>query len=154
MKKTLILFFTLWVGVIYSQNTLSPSGKSISGKSISVDYTIGQIAVTSIGNNKYTLHQGFHQTIKIERDTTNDNIPLDVSVWPNPVTSVLNIKTQSSGISYALYNSLQQQTFFDGFVSGNTTKLIDISKLPAATYLLVLTYEQYNTNVFKILKIN
>ncbi|MBK6949334.1 MAG: hypothetical protein IPH16_15855 [Haliscomenobacter sp.] len=66
MKMNLFLFF-FWFGLIQSysqqarQEVLSSTGGNIKGKSIQVDWTIGELVITTIQNANIQITQGFHQ---------------------------------------------------------------------------------------------
>ena len=148
------IVFLLLSTLSYSQSTISSSGTSVSSSDISLDYVIGQIAITAIQKEDIALHQGVLQGLKIEALEKKSEKKLDLSIWPNPTSRMFTIATKDSGIHYALFNSLQQKTSCQGYIQSNSQKTVDIHQLQAATYLLHLTDETGNTNIYKILKIN
>ncbi|WP_298540602.1 hypothetical protein [uncultured Aquimarina sp.] len=152
MGRIVFITVMLLAKSMFGQEIMSSSGFSVFDENVQVYYTIGELAVTEMSNSDITLNQGFHQGFKIERFIQKDEVLVDIKVWPNPVVNSFNIKTNSSAISYALYNKLQQKTSIKGQVPIQTTQSIEIGNLEPAIYLLYVTDRDNNTNVYRILK--
>ncbi len=66
MKKTLTFIFTIISAVVLNAQSVSPeviasAGESFQGTSMKIDWTLGEIAVTTIQNGERVITQGFHQ---------------------------------------------------------------------------------------------
>ncbi len=79
------------------------------------------------------------------------NTENQMSIFPNPVSSVLSIQSQSTLKELSLYNQLGQLIIFNNNINENEFE-IDVSKLPQALYYLEITDNNDNTNVYKIIK--
>jgi alpha-tubulin suppressor-like RCC1 family protein len=75
----------------------------------------------------------FSKTITIQRSDKRTF----VAVYPNPVSNVLNIETNTEGGYFQLFNMYGQQV-----LSGKTAQPIDVSALPQGTYFVKVGSEQ------------
>lgn len=73
---------------------------------------------------------------KILNSTENQNSAEDITVYPNPVTSLLNIKVSEvhSGATLELYNSLGMKLQSQDLTSA--LEVMSLDKLPAGMYFL------------------
>ncbi|WP_147676031.1 T9SS type A sorting domain-containing protein [Algibacter pacificus] len=74
--------------------------------------------------------------------------PTAFTIYPNPVNHILNIKTPNQKYNYSIYN-IQGQVVLKNM--NQTSKTINVSKLPSGIYLLKLYSNNYSQN-FKIIK--
>ncbi|MDO6760090.1 choice-of-anchor Q domain-containing protein [Tamlana sp. 2_MG-2023] len=81
----------------------------------------------------------------LNTDTFNASV---FSIYPNPVNHILNIKTPNQKYSYSIYNLQGQETLK---ANNQTSKTIDVSKLPTGIYMLKLSNNNDSQN-FKIIK--
>lgn len=158
LKQQLILGFLCFASyTLTAQEVIGTTGTTLKGKTIELEYTLGETAVTTIKNENYELDQGFHKGLIIEpvsNDITKVTKTLNISVWPNPATDVFNIKTERKKVSYKLVNINMQVLDIEGTIPSNSSKSIDISKLNASTYFLYLTDTENSSKVLKIIKSN
>lgn len=151
---TIILLF-LVCSSTNAQDSFITSAGNISNVSGSASYSVGQtIQETLISPNGIVI-QGIQiyfssSALSIIDLETN----LDVTTYPNPTSSILNIKFQgdlNNELKYELFNLLGQ-SMLKGKITNNTTK-IDVNHLPSNTYFLKLIYQKNNTiKTFKIIK--
>ena len=94
MKKShIILFQFLFYSLSYSQEVISTQGYSYNTSNFTLDFTIGEVLMNEYTIGSVVLSQGFHQPsweIVGFKDHFSD---FNVTVFPNPTSSVLNIKT-------------------------------------------------------------
>jgi len=87
-----LLFFINLNAQQISNELLSNSGQSSKNEVMQLDWSLGQIASSTVVQNDLMLTQGFHQPYKItiikEENTTS---PLSdmIRIWPNPTQSNL-----------------------------------------------------------------
>lgn len=105
MRKTLLcLFGTCLLSIMYAQQkdptVLSAAGNTAKGASITLDWTLGELAVTTLTTSEGLLTQGFHQptliveeSLEISTKKLEDGIQF--SIAPNPVSSSLTIRFDS-----------------------------------------------------------
>ena len=79
----------------------------------------------------------------------DDNSATDFTYYPNPMDEVLYIQAQNDIVSVSVYNVLGQQVISNkNFAEGK----IDVSSLPTGTFLFRITFENGQTENFKVLK--
>ena len=96
MKTTyLLIFSTLLSFVALAQGSnpevISASGNSIQNNSFQLDWTLGEVTITTIENNTSQITQGFHQPY-FEITSTNE-IPSEygnIEIFPNPTFDWIN----------------------------------------------------------------
>ena len=99
MKKPILLILcSLFVVCsISGQVSLAPSVISSGGGygengNISISWTIGELAVTTLQGGNMILTQGFQQPFDIDVGIRKQKINWDISVYPNPVGDELRIR--------------------------------------------------------------
>ena len=97
MKKYIYIFMFLAFSA-HSQEVTSPSllssaGASLEGwglTSLKMDLSIGEIFINTYSSDDFLLTQGFHQD-NIHISSLSENFNLELSVFPNPTNSILNL---------------------------------------------------------------
>lgn len=56
-----------------------------------MDWTLGEFAVVSIGNNAHHITQGFHQPYVGTVGLHENSAVTDYQIWPNPAQDLLHI---------------------------------------------------------------
>ena len=139
----------------HSQSVLLASGGDASGSSGTANYSVGQTIQTTITDANGSAIQGIqfyfeNSTLQIIDMDTN----LDISTYPNPVTSILSMDVegyQPNTLSYMLFD-INGKLITNGAVTNKTTK-INIDHLDMATYLLkVHNKTNQSIKTFKIIK--
>ena len=97
MKTVVLSFmFLIFWNFSYSQSLsptlISSAGVYAEGGDITLSYSVGEIAVTTLTSDNLVLTQGFHQP-QLTGTGIPDKIELDwkVNAFPNPVQDQLNI---------------------------------------------------------------
>jgi len=99
MKKQ-ILFITLLIIAslaLPAQVTLAPSviaagGGYAESDNISISWTLGELAVSTLTGNSMMLTQGFQQPFDIGVGIDENELSRDISAYPNPVGDELRIR--------------------------------------------------------------
>ncbi len=149
-----LLFFTL-LSQIHAQNTVLSSGGDINNTNGSISFSIGQTIQETLNNTDGSVIQGIQFYFD---DTTLKVIDLEnnvsISTYPNPTTSVLNVKLQDSNenlLSFSMYD-LNGRLVKRGKLSNQLSK-INIQNLEAAAYLLkIYNPKSQLIKTFKIIK--
>lgn len=134
----------LTIAQTIERSVLGSAGESVSNSNTQLEITVGEI-VTLTATNTAANHvtQGFNQPIvatgggvSVSELALSD---LQLVVYPNPATDVLNIRSEKSfttNTSYSVLNQLGQVVKSGNLDGLNST--IDISDLASSTYLLTL----------------
>jgi len=137
------MFSLLYATTISAQEVVSTQGDSYSNANGSIDFTVGEAIINTGTDGTNDLTQGFHQTnwnfLGVE-----DNAPnYEASIFPNPTSDVLNIKTSSfENVTYTLYDA-QGKLVLQSILAAEVTP-IQVSHLAPGSYSLELIFENSN----------
>ncbi|MCB9232067.1 MAG: T9SS type A sorting domain-containing protein [Bacteroidia bacterium] len=117
MKKLLLIFGGIaGFSAVFSQ-TLSPQvvangGRSFSGASGGMEFTIGEVATSTLSSSGNVLTQGFNQP-KIDIVGVEEIIEsYSINLFPNPAQQFLNLETTSDEeLEVSVFNALGQIVF-------------------------------------------
>ncbi|MFH0758780.1 MAG: T9SS type A sorting domain-containing protein [Bacteroidota bacterium] len=100
MKKTLSLLFLaiLTAGLLHAQkiqlapSVLSAGGGYFEGNDISISWTLGELAVSTLTGTDLVLTQGFQQPFDLDVGMKKNQVNWGISAYPNPVGDELRIR--------------------------------------------------------------
>ena len=99
MKRALPLFVVacLFCTSLNAQVKLAPTvissgGGYYEGESISISWTLGEVAVTTLSAGDIILTQGFQQPFDIDVGFENEQASFGISAYPNPVGDQLRVR--------------------------------------------------------------
>jgi hypothetical protein len=154
--NTIVMFSLLYATTISAQEVVSTQGDSYSNSNAGIDFTIGEVIINTGTDGSHDLTQGFHQTnwnILGVEDFAPD---YEASIFPNPTSDVLNIKTSSfENVTYTLYDA-QGKLVLQSILAAEVTP-IQVSHLAPGAYSLQLTFEEgkksaSKSKTFKLIK--
>lgn len=152
MKKKLLLFSLFPVSVLSAQDVISSQGDSYSNGSNTVDFTIGEPIIETVGDGTNDLTQGFHQTLLIITNLEDYKNTFDVSIYPNPSSEYVGLNVEKfENLSYHLYD-INGKLLNNASLNNKSTKInmIDFAK---GTYLLTLIDQENNKlKTYQIIK--
>jgi hypothetical protein len=137
-------------------DVVTTTGGFYSNSAGSLSWTMGEPISETFSDTGNTLTQGFQQgaysVVSVIDEVAQPTI--NISVYPNPVTSLLNIKSNSSDPFRAEVIDLQGNIVYEqAFENGQGQ--IDLNNLPDAMYLLGVYDKSGNRiKVFKIQKVD
>lgn len=157
MKKNVMLLILVFSCIgMNAQEAVNASGGNASGNEGSISYTAGQPVYTAYSGTTGSVAQGVQQAFAITVvnaiDDTED-IALELSAYPNPVTDILILKTGdavSSAFAYQLFD-ISGRLLQNNQVQKNAAK-INMGSLPPATYLLKVMRNNTTVKTFQIIK--
>ena len=148
MKKHGIITLIIFCGLatVRAQNTglsiLAPAGGLAKTSTLSLEWTLGEYAVESLisGGKMYT--QGFNQPFLVfavaDEKPAAQNL-YTVSIFPNPVLSILNFSINSSkklDVNVAV-SDIQGRMYMHRSVTSLKGQLqLDFNGMPSGTYIL------------------
>jgi hypothetical protein len=150
MKQKIILLL-LFIGLkSFAQNNTIASGNSVSNSNGSISYSIGQIDYLNVNNQNGNLNQGIQQPFEIFNITSLNSIEgLNVSIFPNPTTSLINIESKYQNLSIKISDIsgeiLEQKNNF-------SDKIISFENYSQGIYILTITNKDNKISNYKIIK--
>lgn len=148
VKNALTLLLLGVVGLCRGQTLISPSGATVSNASMSVSYSIGELAITTLSDFEKAYTQGFQQPKSITKpvDECSPSAIEVIVLFPNPVKDVINLQGQ---FNCFLQFTIQRagQAVKSGTFDGSP---INVSGLPTGIYFLHLMGKQ--TEYSRIIK--
>lgn len=103
MNKIISLFVLVFLSISgYSQITLEPSVLASAGsyaetETMSIAWTLGELATTTLSGGDMILTQGFQQPFDFGTGINPQEINWSITAYPNPVDNELNIKFDIDG---------------------------------------------------------
>lgn len=149
---TILVLLICSVG-LHAQETPTATGGEASGTGGTASYTVGQVAYTTNTGTNGSVAQGVQQPYEISVTTgvNETSINLELSVYPNPTTNYLTLKTEdNSNLSYQLYD-MQGKVIENKTVNSNATT-ISLEGQPTATYFLNVVKNNQTVKTFKVIK--
>ncbi len=154
-RKTItsVAFLLLGLGGLNAQEVKTSSGGEATGTGGTASYTVGEVIYTSNRGTNGSVTQGVQQpfgittTLGINETTIN----LELSVYPNPTTDYLTLKTEKiEGVNFQLFDV--QGKIIENKTVTNTSTNISLEAQPAAIYFLNITDKNKLLKTFKIIK--
>lgn len=149
-----------------NQNVIGSAGGSAQSENISLEWTLGELAVETITTAKNLYTQGFHQSILMVKSINpaaklkgpDELSGYNVFLAPNPVQSFVNVylgAKKDEKFSLSLYD-MNGKMIHTKKVSGfSFFTRFDMEHLASGVYLMsVLNHDGILIKAFKILKAN
>ncbi|MFO7756818.1 MAG: T9SS type A sorting domain-containing protein [Bacteroidales bacterium] len=165
MKRTLsfltALFLCLSLGAQdVEQHVISSAGSfDVSGdNSVSLSWTLGELVVTTAesSDGSLILTQGFQQSkLIIDGIELNPELGVEVTVYPNPVNEIVNIKfsEQLKGETMIFLSGPDGRLIYnEALKPGVLIREIYMDSYPSGTYFLRIQNGN-KLNVYKIIKL-
>ena len=142
MKRHTLVLFSLFVAIsVSAQEVVATQGDSYSNASANIDFTIGEVIIDTGTDGNNDLTQGFHQTNWNFLGVEDFAPDYEASIFPNPTSDVLNIRTSSfENVTYTLYDA-QGKLVMQNILSAEQTP-IQVSELAPGAYSLELIFEE------------
>jgi hypothetical protein len=156
MKKLKLLFFLLFtLANANAQSGIVSSGGNATGSGGSASYSIGQIDYVTATGTGGSATQGVQQPFEIVTLAGEEftEISLQMQVYPNPTTSLVNLKIDNfnlENLSYQLYD-LNGRMITEKKITEDETQ-IQLENYPNAIYSLNVNQENKTIKTFKIIK--
>jgi hypothetical protein len=161
--KSIILLgvYLLLVNINYAQSiapqSVNSGGTKMTQANVSLSFTLGELVVLSqTDSNGNTLGGGFTAgaTLTTASIQETDASMLDVSVFPNPTSDLVNIRINHSNIVQVVVSitDLQGKEMYIGKYAG-ISNVIGINTASYATGTYVMSLKNLNNQVFGTYKI-
>ncbi|MCB0754699.1 MAG: T9SS type A sorting domain-containing protein [Flavobacteriales bacterium] len=161
MKKLTSIIALVGASVGLHAQSITPdvvasAGTHFSNGTTQLSWTIGEPVIATHDNGTNILTQGFHQTLLTVTGIRETEAVLEgVSVYPNPVDYLLNIKfdAKSDDVSAILFDAAGRMVSSEQINSGTSQHQLDLGGFANGTYLLRLMTEEGLQASFNIQKV-
>jgi hypothetical protein len=158
MKRYILVFFTALYALSLSgqkQEVIASAGGYNSAGGISISWTLGETIIPTFSSGDLILTHGFQQQLIVT--TIEDNLEelVNVTVYPNPASEVLNLRFEvpvEGEIDVYLLNQQGQLVKTDIIEAATLEKQINMQEYPAGIYFLRLVKGKLS-NVYKVVKL-
>ncbi|MGE0077570.1 MAG: T9SS type A sorting domain-containing protein [Bacteroidales bacterium] len=165
MKKLLTIIFALSFSAAMAQDIAMQVVASSGGyfesteAGVSMSWTLGEVAYTTLSSSEYIITQGFQQGDLFSTDVEKPDLPKsDIKVYPNPASVDVFIEISSSTAKGNATAELFDITgrMVDSKVinlEDNTPCKLTVSSLKSGIYLVKITFDNSKSSkVFKLIK--
>ena len=142
-----------------NQSVIAVAGNISKAGNITLEWTLGEPAIETVSTTLGLLTQGFHQPLlEVQRvNNTNSNLVKNIfRVFPNPVTSVLNIQLDNAVKERLLVSlvDINGRVLQNNIFPQETTAIkIDVSRYTHGTYFLrIINHIGSIHSEFKVIK--
>jgi len=150
-----VIFFALSVSAQVKQEVIASAGGYDVNGSLSISWTLGETIIPTFTNGDLVLTHGFQQQLIITTVEENLEVLVNVTVYPNPASDIVNIRFESpveGEITLTILDSQGKLIKRDVIESTMIEKQINLQDIPAGIYYLRLTKGKL-VNVYKVVKL-
>ncbi len=163
MKRLIISLLAIFSvitasGQIKQEVIASAGGYSVVGtapNSFSISWTLGETIIPVFTNGDLVITHGFQQQMIVTTIEENLDIAINLKVFPNPASEVVNIQFQEpvdGAITVSVLDSQGKLVKRDIIESTIVEKQINLQDFPAGVYYLRLTRGKL-VNIYKVVKL-
>lgn len=132
-----------------AQSGTTSTGHTVSNTNYQIGFTVGESVISSYTDTGISVSNGIIQPIKGVVISTDDLVENNISVFPNPVSSIISIESEDQDLKTFEIFSLDSKLVHSGLINKET---IDVSAIQTGMYILRLKSSQktYSTLIKKI----
>ena len=148
------IFFILHGIAASAQSVIVPFGGDATDGSVTVSYTVGQVAVQANSDGGTTIYEGVQQPYEIQIIGIDDypGITLNAMVYPNPTVGNVQLTMNNVQLEGEVkVFDANGKFLFSREIEGGTTE-IPMSDLSAGTYFVNVVNEKQVLKTFKVVK--
>jgi hypothetical protein len=139
MKRAIFIVLINFSFVVTKAQSIAPQlvsfcGNTITGGGYSLDYSLGEIATTTISVTTNKLTQGFQQPDYYYSTGIKELETGTISIYPNPTSDFINVIENKCQLKNIIFYDLTGKVV----LKSNSNK-VDISILSSGIYLAVVT---------------
>lgn len=136
---------------LFGQEIISPFGQSNTSSGVSVNATLGELAIATEQSGEGIITQGFHQTNLSVLSVDDLDPQLKVSLYPNPSPDLFHVEIEDFSDSRVKVYNIHGQLMLDQILNRNDSE-IHTEKLQKGIYFLTLFKNEKPVKTYKILK--
>ena len=160
MKRYFLFFVTVFIAVsLYGQKqeVIASAGGYNSAGGISISWTLGETIIPTFKapDNSIILTHGFQQQLIVTTIEENIFELVNVTVYPNPASDILNIRFDEpldGRVDVYVLNQRGSLVLTDFIEATTVEKQISMTEYPAGVYFVRLVKGKLS-NVYKVVKL-
>ena len=160
MKRYILIFYTALLALSLSgqkQEVIASAGGYNAAGGISISWTLGETIIPTFkaADNSLILTHGFQQQLIVTTIEENLFELVNVTVYPNPASEILNIRFEvplDGEVDLYLLSQQGSLVRVDIIEAATVEKQINMQDLPAGVYFLRLIKGKLS-NVYKVVKL-
>lgn len=143
MKKVLLIIMGIVGASSVSAQSLTPqvtasAGTSFSSASAKLEFTVGEVATSTLTAGSNTLTQGFHQPKIQFASIQNYNDDYVFTLYPNPTEQFVTVEsTKEDDMQLHVYDANGKAIYVSSVFQQKIT--VDLEMLAAGSYVLRIT---------------
>lgn len=150
-KKTLMAGFLLVGSSLFGQEVIATQGDSYTSASGNIDFTIGEVVIATGTDGSNDITQGFHQTNWNFLGLEDHAQQIEVAVFPNPSSDIMNIQTSSfEGLEFTMLDAKGKIVMEN--VLREEISSFDVSQLAPGNYNLIIRSSGETLKDFRLIK--
>jgi len=139
MMKALFIAILVLISIeSYNQtidrSVVSSAGNDVDTETISVSWTLGEVATATLNSDGLILSQGFHQGNLFVNAIEGTEPAFQLKTYPNPVVNKLIVESSELNQLYEIIDA-NGRVIKNGFIDSNPFEL-DLTNLPSGPYFL------------------
>jgi hypothetical protein len=146
MKKLLLATLMIFAALFYlraqsiSPEVIAAAGDYFSNGTVSISWTLGEIATETIGNGTIILTQGFQQpnygVVSVPKWSDKR---FEIKAFPNPARDFLKIQVngnENTDLIIEMYDAIGRKLYIQKMEAGTTMYEIDVATFVPGMYYL------------------
>jgi hypothetical protein len=135
-----------------AQEVITTSGGSMADNTVQANWTIGEPITETASNNNAVVTSGFNQPVlTIVSSIENIQTKVELSIFPNPTSQIVNIKYSGQLPVEAKVLSVNGQILSNKKINEASSQL-DFSSNAKGIYLIEITEQSGKSNTYRIVK--
>jgi len=155
MKKTklflILIFIVMHASYAQTFELTGSAGDSFVNDVYQLDWSIGEVAIETYSSEQNILTQGLHQNTYTVLAVGNNNVKIDMSVYPNPTTDLISIEVKNLGTYQLILSDINGKELINKQISATHT-LLDLSTFRRSAYFLLIKQQNRLLKTYKIIK--
>lgn len=134
-----------------SQNGTTAAGNSVSNTNYQIGFTIGESIISSYSEGESSVANGIIQPTEVIVISTDDFIGNEISIFPNPATTLLNVTSEGQDLKTFEILTMDSKKIHSGLIENDQ---IDMSSISTGLYIVKLkSYQKTYSTMIKIINI-
>ena len=156
MKPKLIFLGLVFLSLSLNAQQVSPTVIANAGghgeaSGMSVDWTLGELAITTLTDGNNVLTQGFHQPNLLSVNVVDKRPDIAMKLYPNPTANILRVEREGVETLDLQLLSIDGRVALSNRLEGSHTEM-EVGNLPSGNYILNVILDDKIIKSFKIEK--